>query len=511
MLPVVRSPSPPRTAGGGLSLPDLADSDRRCRVALLWPPGFDPATSIPLPLGYLAACLPTDRFEVRLFDCVLDGLDASSPVLRRELTRMDPDVVGVSAWSPMFPEALELLRAVRSVAPRAITVLGGAHAGSYPERCLDHPEIDCVVRGEAERSFPALLDQLRSASPDLSTVAGLVYRDADGGVVLNEADRIPDLDSLPLPDYRAIRLDDYNARGYRWNTPPVPNAPIWLTRGCPYRCQYCATPTLNGRPIRAHSPEYALRWIRHLYDEHGIRWFNIIDDNFTFHGDWAKQMCRALIRMQLPGARFGTPNGVRMQRGDPELWSLMKRAGWDQLVVAPESGSPRTLARMKKDLDLDAVPGIVQQIKDAGLRCAAFFIVGYPGETPEDLRLTRALIRRCRFNFVFLASFQPLPGTPVYDDLVASGEIPDGLLPFAFSDGVRVYTPPGLRGFNLSKWVAGTHLMMALTHPRNLPYHAGVLFRRYEPAFVLRKALKTAWGAVRSGAQEPRPRTVGDR
>jgi radical SAM superfamily enzyme YgiQ (UPF0313 family) len=368
---------------------------------------------------------------------------------------------------------------------------------------VEYEEVDYLFVGEADLSFGVFLDQLWSESPQWHRVRGLVRREGTE-LVKNASERSDGLDSIVIPDHHAMRLDDYNRQGYRWNSPPIGNAPLWATRGCPYRCQYCAAPDLNGRPVRMHSVAYMMRWIQSLYDE-GTRWFNIIDDNFTYHVDYAKTFCRALIDLDLKGAGFGTPNGIRMSRGDPELWRLMKQAGWQHLIVAPESGSADTLEKMKKDLKLDVVPRVVKEIQDAGLKCQAFFIVGYPGETAEDIEETFRLIRRCRFNFVFLANFQPLPGTPVYDQLVADGEIEDGLLPFNFSDGIRVYTPKELEDFNFAKFILKTHLMMAVTNPRNVPYHAGIMFHLYKPSFVIKKFLKTALTMVRPSTQEPGP------
>ncbi len=472
------------------------------RIALLWPRGFEPSTTVSLPLAYLKANVDPARFDVQIIDCALDGLDADSPALARRLRALQPELVGVSTWSPMFPEAIALLRLVRSIDPSVPTVLGGAHPSSYAERCMEHPEVDLLFVGEAERGFAMLLDRIFDADPDLADVPGLVWRDGDG-LVRNAQDLPDDLDAIAPPDLTAIRLSEYVRRGYRWNSPPVPNAPLWVTRGCPYRCQYCAAPELNGRPVRTHSIDYMMRWIRRLYDEQGVRWFNIIDDNFTYHVAFAKDFCRALIALDLPDVGFGTPNGIRMSRGDAELWRLMKRAGWRHLIVAPESGSAHTLELMKKDLKLGVVKDTVRDIQAAGLKCQAFFIVGYPGERPEDIAATFDLIRDCRFNFVFLANFQPLPGTPVYDELVAKGEIPDGLLPFNFSDGARVYTPPELADFNFSAFILKTHLMMAVTHPANLPYHARVLFHLYRPGFVVPKLLKTVRSMLRPDAQRP--------
>ena len=478
------------------------ESAPRLRVALLWPRGFEPATTIPLPLAYLKANLPEHLAEVLIIDCALASLSADSDELARRLSSFDPDIVGVSSWSPMAGEALDLIRLAKRLRPDCITVLGGAHASSYAARCLDVPELDFVFRGEAERSFRAFVEQIKEGRSDWSSVPGLVWRRASGGLDEADPDRPEDLDELRPPDFAAVDLPRYQSLGYRWNSPPWPNAPLWVTRGCPYRCQYCAAPDLNGRPVRTHSVDYMRAEILRLYDQ-GVRWFNIIDDNFTYHVNFAKQFCRMVIDLGLPDVGFGTPNGIRMLRGDPELWELMKRAGWRHLIVAPESGSSDTLERMKKDLQLDRVAPVVREIQAAGLKCQAFFIIGYPGDRPEDIDATFRLITQVGFNFVFLANFQPLPGTPVYDQLVAEGAIEDGLLPSAFSDGVRVYTPDELRDFNFSRFILKTHLRLALSRPRNIPYQSSVFFRLYKPSFVGRKLLRTVGTMLRPAAQMP--------
>tara|TARA_Y100000031_G_C8214843_1_gene382841 strand:- start:867 stop:1640 length:774 start_codon:yes stop_codon:yes gene_type:complete len=224
-------------------------------------------------------------------------------------------------------------------------------------------------------------------------------------------------------------------------------------------------------------------WVKYLYHEKGIRMINIIDDNFTFHMDYAKEFCNEMIKLNLPDLRFGTPNGIRLQRTDTELLSLMKLAGWENLIVAPESGSKETLKRMRKDLDPDIIPDKVQEIKDAGLKVHGFFIIGYPGETPEDLQKTVDLIRKCKFNFFFLNNFQPLPGTPIYDELVAEGKIEEGLLPKNYSGGERVYVPEALEDFNFPRFVLKEYGVLALTDPLNIPY----MFKLVSPGLIAKK------------------------
>ena len=456
------------------------------KIALVWPKGFDPTYSIPLPYAYLKSNLDEVRYEIKIIDNTRLNQEADNEAFQRELREFAPDVVGVSAWSPMFIEALECLKVAKEINPKVVTCIGGAHVTSYHQRVAGTQGIDFIFRGEGDLAFAVFIEQLESLVPDFSKVKGLVYR-GNQAIELNDMDREDDLDKVQIPDYDFIDLDYYVRNGYRWNCPAKVNAPVWITRGCPYRCGYCAAPELNGRPVRTHSIEYMMKWVKQLYYERGTRWINIIDDNFTFHKDYAKEFCRALIALDLKDLQFGTPNGIRMERGDKELWSLMKEAGWKMLIVAPETGSEKTIKRMGKGLNLKIVPGVVKDIKDAGLKVQGFFILGYPGESEEDLQATRQLVLDCKLNFVFLASFQPLPGTSIYNELVANNQLVDGLLPHSYSSGTRPYTPEGLAGFNFPKFILLTHLLMMIKNPTNIPYHLSLMFKLFSPKITLKK------------------------
>jgi radical SAM superfamily enzyme YgiQ (UPF0313 family) len=470
------------------------------KIALVWPHGYDPTYSIPLPYGYLKSNLDNAKYQVKIIDNTILDRKASNKSYLEELRQFNPDIVGVSTWSPMFKEALACLQYAKQVNPDIVTCIGGAHATSYYNKFAGTPEIDFIFRGEVELSFPIFLEQLGEERPDFSKVRGLVFT-GNNELVVNDMDQENNLDVIKIPDYDAIKLDYYVRHGYRWNCPPNINAPVWITRGCPYRCGFCAAPELNGKPVRTHSVPYMVEWIKYLYYERDTRWINIIDDNFTYHKKYAKEFCRAIINLDLKGLHFGTPNGIRLQRGDKELWRLMKQAGWKTLMVAPETGSERTQKLMKKDIKLETVPGIVQDIKEAGLKVQGFFIVGYPGERPEDLGDSLDLIRKCKFNFVFLNSFQPLPGTPIYDDLVKAGEIPDGLLPHSYSDGTRAYIPPEFSNFNFSQFILKTHLMMMVTNPTNIPYHLSLMWKLFSPRLVVKKVLLILYYSFRPKVQ----------
>lgn len=439
------------------------------KIILIWPKGFDKNYVLPLAFGYLKSNIDPNKHEVEIIDCSLHELDADSPVLRQKLIDFNPDLVGVSCWAITYYEAVRILGVVKSINKEIVTVIGGVHATTYPVRTMENREVDFLFRGESEMSFSVFLDEIANKSSKYEKVLGLTYR-SNGLLVENPMERIDDVDEIHWPDYDAIDLEGYIKSGYRLHTKIKRNAPIWVTRGCPYRCTFCTAPLQNGRKVRTHSVEYMVGLVKHLYLEKNIRQLNIIDDNFTFNTEYAKKFCRAMIALNLNKLRFNTPNGIRVQRTDKELLNLMREAGWRSLIIAPESGSKKIIKKMKKDIDPDIVPEKVNEIREAGLKCSGFFIIGYPEEEIEDIEATVNLIKKCRFNFFFLNNFQPLPGTPLYDELVQRGEIEDGLMPRNFSDGVRSYTPSGLRKVNFPKLVLMLYLKLAIREPSNIPY-----------------------------------------
>ena len=115
-------------------------------------------------------------------------------------------------------------------------------------------------------------------------------------------------------------------------------------------------------------------------------------------------------------------------------------------------------------MDPDMWPAKVKEIRDAGLVSHGLFLMGYPGETMDDLKQTESLIKRCRFDSIGIQYFQPLPGTPIYDELVANGEIKDTLLPESTSGG-RVYITKDLVGFNFSKFAFRMYMYTFARHP----------------------------------------------
>lgn len=390
------------------------------RILLVWPTGMK-GTEVtdhcvfPLGLGYvLNAVRAVEGVEVGILDGALDGLRPDQVAGRLD----GVDVVAVSCWGFNLANVLDTIAAVRAHS-NAVVVAGGpsAHLAG-----ADH-----AVVGEGELAFAALLRALKADRRAPAAVAGVLRA---GDPIAFPDCFSDDLDRFGLVDYAALRLDDYLAAGYKdWMytlKDKFRAAPLMVTRGCPYSCGYCQGPLVMGHRLRRHSAAYVIETMTGLYERHGIRQFGILDDNFTFDVDFAKGVCEEILRFrERTGYRFAmtTVNGVRVGRLDEELLALMKRAGWNEIVISPESGSPRTLRRMRKRMDLADVVRKIDMAHRQGLNIVGNFMCGYPGETPEDLELTKRYILDNAFDRCNVSIFNPIPGTPIHDELLAAGEI----------------------------------------------------------------------------------------
>jgi len=441
--------------------------DNRISIVLIQPYGLNPKIVLPLSLSYLKANLDEKICDVNIIDCALRGLKSNSEEFKKLLQSYEPHIIGVSAWTQTYQEALDILKISKIFFKNVITVIGGSHASANYKEVVKNEQIDFLFRGESEFTFPLFINRILN-NIDFSNISGLVYRRANGELIINEPLVVNDIDKIKIPSYDSINLDEYIESGYRYHTREKYNAPILLTRGCPYTCQFCSVSLVNGKRVRKHGPGYVIRWIKYLYYEKGIRHINIIDDNFTFDVEYAKNICKQIIQLNLKRLSFGTPNGIRMQRGDRELWGLMKKAGWKSIIVAPESGSTHTLKLMRKNLKKEIVPNVVDDMKKMGLYVQGYFIIGYPGETKNDLLETRKLIMKTRFDLVSMFRFQPLPGTPVFDSLVEKSEISKDFLPNDYYSRKPNYETYTLRKVNIPLFYIITYFLFFLQNPKRI-------------------------------------------
>lgn len=412
----------------------------KLKVMLIWPWSTRKGGALeifPIGIGYLASNIDRDCFDLQILDCVLDDLAPGSEGFVRHLQEFQPDVVGASWWSLNTEVVEETFRVIRRELPHALLMAGGPHLVGCSRMVVGGGCVDYAFVGEAELGCARLLDAIQQAGGHptaaiLAQIPGLVYRTLDE-VHENPPKYLDDLDAVQGIDYKSLRLDDYYAQGYyygaKFNKKAELTAPIMTQRGCPFHCTFCLAPKIDGAQIRRHSLERIVTTIKRLYLKFGVRYIAIVDDNFTLNKKWAIKVCNAIADLNFHDLTIGTPNGIPQRGMDVEMAQAMRRAGWREVTIAPESGSKRTLEAMRKPVNIDTVPGFIRMFHEVGLQVTAFFIIGYPDETLEDIEMTRKFILENDFDFAGVSIYQPLPGSDIYDRLVAENVIPPGFIP----------------------------------------------------------------------------------
>jgi radical SAM superfamily enzyme YgiQ (UPF0313 family) len=322
-----------------------------------------------------------------------------------------------------LPTLKPVLEAVKSFGQDIVTIVGGAHATSAPYHTMEYfgrELLDFVFLGEGEIGFPTLLSELeRRAGPDFGKVPGLGIVE-NGKLQINPGTEVQDLDKLGMPAWDLIMPESYPFSPHGVVCKHFPTAPVMATRGCPYKCTFCSTANTK---LRKRSVNLILEEVKLLYHRHGIREFHMVDDNFTMDMKYAKALLTGLIKLNI-AASWATPNGVRLDRLDKELVELMKEAGFYSIAVGIESGSDRIRSKMKKGSTTEKVRKDLQMVRDVGgIDVTGFFILGFPSETREDIEQTLRFSRELPIHRAAFHSFIPLPGTEVWSQMEASGEL----------------------------------------------------------------------------------------
>ncbi len=340
--------------------------------------------------------------------------------VEKEVEKLKPDFVGVTClFSEQFEMVLKITDAIKRANPPSVTILGGMHPTIFYEDILNHcPNVDAVVIGEGEKTLAKLLtlDINRWKSID-----GLAFRNGQGQIFVNpKASFINDLDALPPPAYDLFDFDDYELDSSGWYNPKNLNigtsAPILTSRSCPFRCSFCAMNLVMGTRFRTRSAEEVFKEIEYLYKEHNVRYFNIMDDNFTLDKKRVKQICKYIIDANLD-LSFDMPNGIMTTTLDDDVIDALAEAGFAYCFLAIESGSDFIRNKvMHKQLSLDTIFRVIESFRrHPQIHLAAFFLMGMPEETRETLEETYSLIEKLDLDSFKMSVATPFPGTKLFD------------------------------------------------------------------------------------------------
>lgn len=379
-----------------------------------------------LGLGYLASSIRNSGFDIQYLDCLKEKVYAKEWELL--LRKNSYDFIGLQMYSYTYNIVKDMLKVAKKIQPNAITVVGGPHPNALPKETLeDNIEIDFLIHGEGEIALPELIStpNISSNFEALSKIPNLAWRDKNGDSQVNKREYIENLDNISWPAWDLMNPKSYPKLSHGLINRGYPIAPIFSTRGCPFKCSYCSSHANMGSKLRKRTPSNVVDEIEYLVNEYGVNEIHFEDDNFTFYNDFAKEVCQLLIDRKLH-ISWSCPNGVRLDSLDIELLKLMEKSGCYSFALGIESASDRILKLMKKGNSIDKMREKIRLIaENTKIRMTGFIIVGYPGETMEDLKKTERMVLSEPLHRVATGIFLPLPATKVYEDLVKQGKIPE--------------------------------------------------------------------------------------
>ncbi len=369
----------------------------------------------PLGLMYLAAVLRERRphdYRLRILDPGLEGMGVGD--LGRVVAEERPALIGISALAVELPAVEAILREASRVAPGVPIVVGGPCSQTRPRELASRPEVACCVQGEGEETFAEIVPRLL-AGENVAGTPGAFARGPDGAVV-DGGPRPPiaELDAMPMAAWDLIELPRYSQK-LSMNYGPLagrPYAPVFTSRGCPWRCSYCHN--LFGKRVRSRSPENVLAEMAYLVGRHGVREFHFYDDIFNIDMGRATRIVDGIAERDW-NVKLAFPNGVRSDLLTPEFLRSCRRAGTYLMCFAIETATPRLQRMIHKNLDLEKAAAAIRVARDEGIIPLGFFMLGFPGETAAELRATINWACRSSLLKAFFFAVTPYEGTPIAD------------------------------------------------------------------------------------------------
>jgi anaerobic magnesium-protoporphyrin IX monomethyl ester cyclase len=364
------------------------------------------------PLGtlYAATALREHGFSAAVFDPMLqDPSRGFLEMLRQERPAIlaiyedDFNFLSKMCLTRMRDLAWQLAQTARDAG--AIVIAHGSDATDHAKEYLQNG-VDFILVGEAEQSLVDLCASILSGGTFPREIAGVIHLGHESSV---KPSRNPNWKNLTKPARELIDLEPYRAawtaaHGY-FSTNVV------ASRGCPYRCNWCAKP-ISGNKFQLRSPELVAAEIRELKETYGVQhiWFG--DDIFALNAHWVKQFADEVTAREcvLP---FKIQSRADLM--SPEIVSNLKRAGCAEVWMGVESGSQRVLDSMDKGLRVTEVESARTRLREAGIRACYFLQFGYPGEQWEDIQLTIEMVRSTRPDDIGVSFSYPLPGTTFFN------------------------------------------------------------------------------------------------
>lgn len=388
------------------------------KVLLLYPPNFYHTKSVlpeviegergynpPLGLLYLAGYMQkfSPEIELKVIDCLAEEIDYEE--IEKRIKDFAPDVIGVSVMTFTLLDSLKLAETAKNVNKNIKVVFGGPHVNIYSKETLALGNVDFIVLGEGEKIFNDLVLNINEPEK-LKNIRGLVFYDENKKIVnTGLPELIEDLDALPLPARNLVDNDLYSSV---LGTSKLVTT-MMTSRGCPYKCIYCDRPHL-GKNFRARSAENVIAEIKDCM-QYGVREFLMYDDTFTIDKKRVHAVCDMIIKEKLD---ISWDIRARVNTIDKPMLEKLKQAGCVRIHYGVESGTQKILNIFKKGITIKQAEEVFKLTHNVGIETLAYFMIGNPEETKEDIEETIRFAKKLDPDYVHITATTPFPATELY-------------------------------------------------------------------------------------------------
>lgn len=365
-----------------------------------------------------ASLLREHGFSVSLFDTMFaDGPDGV--MLRLAAESPDLFIVYDDGFNYLTKMCLTNMREaayrMMQLARRqgCVVIVSGPDSTDHCQEYLEQGA-DYVLLGEGEQTLLELVSAIRDGKEDALDIAGLAFLKNRVLVRTGARKVMRDLDSLPMPAWDLVDVESYRRvwmehHGYF-------SLNVSTTRGCPYKCNWCAKP-IYGNRYNARTPLHVVRELLFLKTRYGFDHIWMCDDIFGLKPGWVDEFARLVEK---EGLRFRFKIQSRADLlVQPDYVRALARAGCENSWMGAESGSQKVLDAMDKGTTIGQIVEATKLLREHGIRPAFFIQFGYPGETREDIDQTIRLINRLLPDEIGISVSYPLPGTVFYERVKA--------------------------------------------------------------------------------------------
>jgi len=376
-------------------------------LIILCNPKFSPNYKIPYSLLAISRILDKEGFEIKIIDGNID----KNYIKKIKKYSDEALILGITSLTGLqIRDGLRVSKLVKEINPSIKVVWGGWHPTLLPIQTIKNPYIDIVVRGQGEITFTELVHAIARNSK-LKNILGITYK--KNGKIVNTPNRpLIDINKLPPYPFHLLNLKKYVRRLYGFKS-----INYISSYGCPYRCGFCSVQTVYKKMYCGLTPERMINDMELLINECNIEYITIEDSNFFANFKRVKDFCSKLTKRKL-NIKWSAAIRANYFRWNNNFWKLAKKSGAFLFGIGAETGSPRMLKLLKKDITLEDIIYSAKKAIHYDFFAEYSFIIGLPLETKKDYEMTIEFIDKILSMsdklsvMVFL--YTPYPGTPLY-------------------------------------------------------------------------------------------------